>query len=50
MQVHTLSIPTTQTVNREGVTQVVRSRSDPAFFRLQSGQLEQTDEGTQLPS
>src|SRR5271157_4723778 len=45
VQVHALAVPLTQLVNREGMTQVVRSWASPAFFRLQTGQLEQTTEG-----
>src|ERR1700691_2485041 len=45
VQVHALAIPLTQPVNCESMTQVVRSRASPAFFRLQSGQLKQTTEG-----
>src|SRR5580698_7158023 len=45
VQIHTLAIPLTQPVNRECMTQVVRSWANPAFFWLQSGQLKQTTEG-----
>ena len=46
MEVDTLAIPSTQTVDGKSVAQVIGSRSDSAFFRLQSGLLEQTTEGT----
>ena len=44
MQVHSLAIPSAQTVNGEGMTEVVRPRSDATAFRFQSGQLKQNTE------
>jgi len=46
VEVHSLAIPSAQTVNGESMTQVIGPRSDPTFFRLQCGQLKQKTEGT----
>ena len=44
MEVDTFAIPSAQTVNGEGVAQVIGSRPDPTLFGLQPGQLEQNTE------
>ena len=46
VEIYALGIPPTQTVNREGVAQVIRSRSDPAAGRFQSCQPKKTPKGT----
>jgi hypothetical protein len=44
MEVGALAIPSAQTVNGEGVTQVIRAWPDSTFFGLQTGSLEQNTE------
>jgi hypothetical protein len=40
MKVDTFTIPSAQTVNGEGMTQVIGSRPDPTLVGLQPGQFE----------
>jgi hypothetical protein len=44
MEVHTLPVPSAQSLHSEGMAQVIWSRSAPARFRLQTGQLEKMPE------